>query len=221
MRSRGSKGGTSTYPCRFEDGLCGFCGGTIVASKYVITAAHCMWEKDWTSKKNTHEKTPDQIAVRIGEHNRKREGEEILPAEFVHVKAIHKHPNFFQERDGFHDKPTYGYLLGYDIAILELERELDLTKFTPVCLPKKSDLHRFDGKSARAVGWGDIGPYPFVKYPKIPREVDLTVMAHNDKRCSFENGTMLNPSMLCSGIDQPDTATCGVSDALNTNITNF
>ena len=95
MRSRGSKGGTSTYPCRFEDGLCGFCGGSIVASKYVITAAHCMWEKDWTSKKNTHEKTPDQIAVRIGEHNRKREGEEILPADFVHVKAIHKHPNFW------------------------------------------------------------------------------------------------------------------------------
>ena len=225
MRSRGSKGGTSTYPCRFEDGLCGFCGGTIVASKYVITAAHCMWEKDWTSKKNTHEKTPDQIAVRIGEHNRKREGEEILPAEFVHVKAIHKHPNFFQERDGFHDKPTYGYLLGYDIAILELERELDLTKFTPVCLPKKSDLYRFDGKSARAVGWaphkhwtvsngnGLFGPFicrlfpnvclwPETPKPTVPYEVDLTVVPHTDTRCDFEDGTRLPQDTLCSGMHE-------------------
>ena len=194
--------------------LCGFCGGSIIATKYVITAAHCLYHEGFETMK-----TVDEIAVRIGEHDRKQEGEEKLPADFVNVKAFHKHPKWGLDKET--SKLPIEAISVYDIAILELERELDLTKFTPVCLPKKSDLYRFDGKSARAVGWGDIGPYPFVKYPKIPREVDLTVMAHNDKRCSFENGTMLNPSMLCSGIDQPDTATCGVSDALNTNFTNF
>ena len=181
--------------------LCGFCGGSIVATKYVITAAHCLYHEGFKT-----EKTVDEIAVRIGEHDRKQEGEEKLPADFVNIKTIHKHPKWGLDKETSQKLPIEAISV-YDIAILELERELDLTKYTPVCLPKKSDLYRFDGKSATAAGWGDIGPYPFVKYPKIPREVDLTVMAHNDKRCSFENGTMLTPSMLSSGIDQPDTAT--------------
>ena len=161
----------------------------------------------------------DEMAVKIGEHDWSHVGEEKLPLDFVGVKAIHTHGRY-QRKNFIYDEYYYTYY-NFDITILELDRQIDLTKYTPACLPKPSDLYSFDGKSARAVGWGDIGPYPFVKYPKIPREVDLTVMAHNDKRCSFENGTMLNPSMLCSGIDQPDTATCGVSDALNTNFTNF
>ena len=169
-----------------------------------------MWEKDYITKRHTHRLDAKEIAVRIGDHNRKSAGEEKLPAAFVNVKEIHYHPNYFQERDGIDDPPTFGYLLGFDVAILELERELDLTIYTPVCLPNPSDKHSWDGKSARAAGWGNIGPYPIVNYPDVPYEVDLTVMAHNDQRCAFDNGTMFKPVQMCSGIEKPNTGACHV-----------
>ena len=74
--------------------LCGFCGGSIVATKYVITAAHCLYHEGFVT-----EKTVDEIAVRIGEHDRKQEGEEKLPADFVNIKTIHKHPKWGLDKE--------------------------------------------------------------------------------------------------------------------------
>ena len=185
--------------------LCGFCGGSIVATKYVITAAHCLYHEGFKT-----EKTVDEIAVRIGEHDRKQEGEEKLPADFVNIKTIHKHPKWGLDKETSQKLPIEAISV-YDIAILELERELDLTKFTPVCLPKPSDLYSFDGKSARAAGWGNIGPYPYMHYPNVPYEVDLTVQARTDSRCSYPNGTSLDKSQMCAGLGQPNTGACHVS----------
>ena len=39
-----------------------------------------------------------------------------------------------------------------DIAILQLAQEVDLTTYTPVCLPSSSDTKAFDEKIALAVG---------------------------------------------------------------------
>ena len=39
-----------------------------------------------------------------------------------------------------------------DIAILRLAEEVDLTKYPPACLPRKSDRTTFDGKTALAMG---------------------------------------------------------------------
>ena len=56
----------------------GFCGGTLVASKYVISAAHCMKGK-----------TADQMAVRIGDHDLSTDTEPLtLPPKTVNVKAL-------------------------------------------------------------------------------------------------------------------------------------
>ena len=51
-----------------------FCGGTLVASKYVVTAAHCMF-----SDQNAQQPlTTSQVKVRIGDHDLGVEGETIL-----------------------------------------------------------------------------------------------------------------------------------------------
>ena len=40
----------------------------------------------------------------------------------------------------------------YDLALLELSEDVDLTTFTPVCLARSSDLTTFDNKMALATG---------------------------------------------------------------------
>ena len=40
----------------------------------------------------------------------------------------------------------------YDLALLELSEDVDLSTFTPACLARASDLTTFDNKMALAIG---------------------------------------------------------------------
>ena len=99
-----------------------FCGGTLIASKYVISAAHCMFEYD-NSGLATAATTADLIAIRIGDHNLNLDGETSLTPKFVNVVKITNHPDYNQQIG-------QGSVIndGHDITILELEEDLDLNK---------------------------------------------------------------------------------------------
>ena len=182
----------------------------------------------------------DEMAVKIGEHDWSRVGEEKLPLDFVGVKAIHTHGRY-QRKNFIYDEYYYTYY-NFDITILELDRQIDLTKYTPACLPKPSDMYSFDGKSARAVGWaphkhwtvsngnGLFGPFicrlfpnvclwPETPKPTVPYEVDLTVVPHTDTRCDFEDGTRLPQDTLCSGLQELGMlGACQVSQAFHSEL---
>ena len=88
--------------------------GSIVASKYVVTAAHCVEDYD---PKNPN----DKVEVYVGSR-------EFVSYRKVSVKkVVIKH-----DYEDFDDTQQLDY---NDIAILELQQELDLRIFTPVCLP--------------------------------------------------------------------------------------
>ena len=78
--------------------------------------------------------------VTLGEHNREKKGEGKLPELRIGVKKAVLHGD--QESN-----PSNS-----DVAILYLAKEVDLTTYTPVCLPSSSDTTAFDGKTALAVG---------------------------------------------------------------------
>ena len=191
----------------------GFCGGTLIASKYVITAAHCAYNKlDCVYKKTkkeckknwyTSKVTEDEMGVRIGDHNIAIAGEEFLTRKNVLVKTIIKH------RDWVEPVLPGRMKAGVDVAILELAEVLDLAMYTPVCLARSSDATTFDGKKATAVGWGQSHEGRYANsYSPTPQEVVLTVISKTDSRCSKENK---NPSRMCAGLDESGKGGCHVS----------
>merc|ERR1719458_476167 len=110
-----------------RNGRSPFCGGTLISSTHVLTAAHCT-QTDASS-----------IAVILGEHN-------IADSEFnrVNVAEIINHPEY---NSGTTDN---------DYAILRLASPVTFTnEVSPACLP--ADLsNTFAGVLATVTGWGTL-----------------------------------------------------------------
>ena len=170
----------------------GDCGGTLVASKYVITAAHCMFNAN-DQQIVTSIMSANEIAVRIGDHDLDIEGETFLTPRTVNVIRIINHPRYSQE---IGQPEGLRIAEGFDISILELEEELDLDTYTPACMATSVDDTTFDGTTATVAGWGAIsegGPDPD---PFVPHEVDVPVIAADD--CELFDLPIV-PSIICAG----------------------
>ncbi|VEN34354.1 unnamed protein product [Callosobruchus maculatus] len=124
-----------------------FCGGSIINTKYILTAAHCVC--DDTMKEN--------LTVRVGSSYRGRGGL------IYKVKHIHGHPKY-----------NFVY---YDIAILELSEALKYGDGVKNIALASPDTILEGGTIAKATGWGALGerkPMPDqlqeVDLPIITRE---------------------------------------------------
>ena len=148
------------------------CGGTIIASKFVITAAHCTYKHTDTIPRIVKEEFRGRdLAVRIGEYRVRDYGETGLEKN-INVLQIHRHDEWRQALNVPYNNE------GYDFAILELETHINLQVFPPACLAKETDGTTFDGKKVTVVGWGYISRFP--KYgPHIranaPYELNITI----------------------------------------------
>ena len=68
-----------------------FCGGTLVASNYVITAGHCLYEWNENTDRVTEKLVEWKIYVRIGEYNTELTDDTGIEKIFQ-VEEIIKHP---------------------------------------------------------------------------------------------------------------------------------
>ena len=156
-----------------------------MARRHVITAAHCLyhWNEEY-SDIALAEMQPDEVAVRIGDHDIEDDDDETeLPQRFINVLRIEKHSQWHQKIGYYTDHQN-----GYDIAILELAIDLDLNTYTPACLANSGEALPL-GQYGIAVGWGAIREFPWYSLPEVPYEVSLRIVGPNKKECNnWDNG---------------------------------
>ena len=106
-----------------------FCGGSVVNSRFVVTAAHC-----------TDGLRPVNITVALGLHRvGDTEGVQLIP-----VLAIHQHSEY-----------NVAAAFDNDISLLELADDIAFSdSVRPVCLPRGGDLYA--DAPALVSGWGTL-----------------------------------------------------------------
>ena len=122
-----------------------WCGGTLISSTHVLTAAHCVYEKE-----------ASDIQVLLREHNT---ADSVIKT--ADVAEIINHPDW--------DRPT----IDNDYAILRLAKPVTFTnKVAPACLPADTAA-TYAGVVATVTGWGRL--ILAGNQHTTLQEVDLTV----------------------------------------------
>jgi len=137
------------------------CGGTLLNKRYVLTAMHCIKEKEEYSK-NTK--------VVLGEHNIQKDWETKAKVQVIQVSKIISREDYNTPEE-----------LDNDIALLKLAEDVKFSSsVVPACLPANADKD-YTGQYATVSGWGAIrnkGPGS-----EVLKETKVKVMKKTDKPC--------------------------------------
>ena len=178
----------------------GFGGETLVATKYVISAAHCFLQTNELGIIIQVSK-PSEIVVAIGMDNLKlddKDEDKPLPTILISVEKITIHKNYTNSHS--------------DLAILMLSSEVDIEQYTPACLARTIDEGTFYNKKAWIAGWGRLEPpiidihgneiNPPNSKPDQVQEVRIPV-----KQCPIDHD---HPTLLCGQYLQGRKSPCKV-----------
>nr|AUW64506.2 serine protease 5 [Scylla paramamosain] len=177
------------YTSRFQPQVVWGCGGSLINSRYVVTAGHCTAEEFTFNR--------DLTVIRLGEHNlsteidcESRGGRRTCapPHQTFSPVEIIRHSDF----------NTRG-TVSDDIALIRLDKEVEFNAFVgPICLPPPTtDLTSFlGGRQAFVAGWGATERGPDTQ---ILQQVRIPFVTRDE--CNPHYNNALLPEQVCFGGD--------------------